>query len=108
MGWGGAGGRNKARHLTDDHHRDCAASCLEDGNRLVVVDVDAGDAIDGDHLVVDPEAGLISRAASGHPRDENSLVVALERGRTKASSYTETQALVCPREGDLFRQLKRK
>ena len=30
VGWDRSVGRNQARHLTDDHHRDCAAGCLED------------------------------------------------------------------------------
>ena len=62
VGWDWTTGWHEARHLHGDH----AACCLHDGNGLVVVDVDAGDAVDRDHLVVDPETCLVSWAPASH------------------------------------------
>ena len=66
MGWGWTTGWHEACHLPDNHHGDRAARGLQDGNGLVVVDVDAGDTVDRDHLVVDPETCLVSWAPASH------------------------------------------
>ena len=104
--WGRAGGGDQPCHLSDNHHRDRAAGRLQDGNCLVVVDVDTCDRVDGDDLVVDPEASLVSRAPSSDPRDENTLVVPLERSRAKPSGDAQPQTFVCSRKRDLFRHLQ--
>ena len=98
VGWCWTCWWHQPRHLSHNHHRDRAACCLQDGDGLVVVDVDAGDPIDGDDLVVDPEPSLVSGTPTSHPRNENPLVVPLERSGTKPAGDAQSQTLVCSRK----------
>ena len=42
--------RDESCNLSDNHHRDRTADGLKKGDGLIVIDVDAGDTVDRDHL----------------------------------------------------------
>ena len=44
-----------------------------------MVDIDAGDAVDWEDLVVDPQPGQVRRTTRGHPGYEHTLVITLHQ-----------------------------
>ena len=87
--------------LPHHHHLYLAAGSLEDTHGLVVIHIDTRDSVDGEELVIDPEAGLVRRATGRNSGDKHALVVILEGGGAQAAGDAETEALVRAAEGDL-------
>ena len=70
-----------------------------------MVNVDARDAVDREHLVVDPEPGQVRGASGRHPADEHSLVRPLVGGGAQPSGNAQSEALVGSAEADLVDEL---
>ena len=70
-----------------------------------MININTRDPINWQQLILDPQAGLVSRAARGHPGDEDALVVTFEGGGAQTSSNAQPEALVCSAEADLVDEL---
>ena len=79
-------------------HGDVGSGGLEDAHRLVVVNVHAAVAVDGDDLVVLADAGDVGGAVGGDARDEDALVVVPVGSGALAAGDGQTEALVQPLE----------
>ena len=70
-----------------------------------MIHINTRDPINWQQLILDPQAGLVSRAARGHPGDEDALVVPLEGRGAQPAGDTQSQALVGSTEADLVDEL---
>ena len=70
-----------------------------------MININTRDPINWQQLILHSQAGLVSRAAWGHPGDEDALVVTFEGGGAQTSSNAQSEALVCSAEADLVDEL---
>ena len=70
-----------------------------------MIHINTGDPINWQQLILDPQAGLVSRSARRHPGDEDALIVTFEGGGAQTSSNAQSQALVGSAEADLVDEL---
>lgn len=66
-----------------------------------MVRLDHRDAVHFKYLIAHPEAGQIGRTSLGDARNEDALVVALERRRALAAGYAQPQPGRRPLDVDL-------
>ena len=70
-----------------------------------MININTGDPIHWQQLILDPQSGLVSRTTGGHAGDEDALVVTFEGGGAQTSGNAQSQALVGSAEADLVDEL---